>query len=310
MTKDMDFSALVRDYWKYSEEFLGVISGTRTDKGSAVRLFKAGYGRPGLTVAGIEDSLRWIREGSRGQVARIAAESMAQTLAGIGKPMSEAEVEAQIEEGIRNAQATHAHEQGWVRDYYNGPWTFEVTSGRMHVGDPCYHFEPRSEGFDPNQPELGTVLDVPNGKWVVVPDFMADRWFQVDGRTFYDGGRVERITATHDGVDPDSLGAAEEIGGLYVDAGLMLVGDKVAYDTDAATVGWHDWLDHEIEPGRSRLSQHPIYADPRGQMVCSSTGYGDGVYPLEVRRDDQGDIQQVMVTFIGTDWDDEDEDDE
>jgi hypothetical protein len=46
--------------------------------------------------------------------------------------------------------------------------------------------------------------------------------------------------------------------------------------------------------------------------VVASSGYGDGVYPMTVAKNEEGKVVSIAITFIGEDdeedeWDDEDE---
>jgi hypothetical protein len=87
-------------------------------------------------------------------------------------------------------------------------------------------------------------------------------------------------------------GKWETVGKMGVDAGLCWIGDPCYCVTPDAeghpAQTWGEFCDiigsddvHEFKTG-----------------VCVSTGYGDGVYPVQIRRDDNGRVAEVRVKFI------------
>ena len=115
----------------------------------------------------------------------------------------------------------------------------------------------------------------------------------------------------------------EHVGQIGVDAGLCMVGDpsyvlhrgKEVGDTKGCPVSplspefgrhWHDFCDKvasrvhgdqlfdfkgtPLPPGFAQVGN--------GFAVVTSTGFGDGVYPVYVRKDVEGRVEAVKVIFI------------
>lgn len=111
-----------------------------------------------------------------------------------------------------------------------------------------------------------------------------------------------------------SLGDWEQVGVIGVDAGLCWVGDPcyVIKDRDEARPmdlgqNWADFCErlHRREVGHAAQWNHGKHP---GLGVTVGTGYGDGEYPVLVRRNAEGRVMAVMVDFDPpTPADDEDE---
>jgi hypothetical protein len=97
----------------------------------------------------------------------------------------------------------------------------------------------------------------------------------------------------------------ELVGEVGVDAGQIVICDPCyIYGSDNVIkdeVGgseWEHWHQHlkdsgYFEPERRTLQIGQFLA------VVSSSGFGDGVYPVMVRRTRGGDIAELKVVFIG-----------
>jgi len=83
----------------------------------------------------------------------------------------------------------------------------------------------------------------------------------------------------------------EKVGEVGVDAGLMWLGDPCYIMGDDATYRVHNW---DNFCARLNLNKQ---TNQLKAGVCVSTGYGDGVYPVEVKRRD-GRIAEVRIVFI------------
>lgn len=94
-------------------------------------------------------------------------------------------------------------------------------------------------------------------------------------------------------------------GSFAVDSGQAMVGDPCYLD------GWEPWengttFDHEAKKGEySYLGAcGTTLADGFGQLgnasaVVFSTGYGDGLYPVYVKLNDDGRVGMVVIDFDG-----------
>lgn len=95
----------------------------------------------------------------------------------------------------------------------------------------------------------------------------------------------------------------EQIGTIYVDAGLCWVGDPCYVIGKDASHGVKKWSDFCEKLWESRGDgQH---AEPLGKGVghAISTGYGDGEYPVFVEYGDEGRVKKIVIEFM----EDEDE---
>ena len=111
----------------------------------------------------------------------------------------------------------------------------------------------------------------------------------------------------------------ECIGKIGVDAGLCWIGDPCYFiqndffeeDTnkdDRSTVfkSWRKFLDklNELSGDRNKaptIASFPYKLGHEGLGVCISTGYGDGTYPVFVRKNQEGRIAEVKVVFTTED---------
>ena len=98
----------------------------------------------------------------------------------------------------------------------------------------------------------------------------------------------------------------EKIGSLFVDAGIVMVGDPCYTLPDDASHREEvakDWSKFCDAIGNENVSA-PF---GKGTALVVSSGYGDGEYPVYVQRDHFGRISRLVVEFINEDEDDEDD---
>lgn len=91
----------------------------------------------------------------------------------------------------------------------------------------------------------------------------------------------------------------ERVGVIGVDAGMCWIGDPcyiLHADKQPRDIGrsWGEFCD---AMSGEDTRQFDYDAGHEGLGVCVSTGYGDGCYPVEVRRDG-GRIAEVRIKFI------------
>jgi len=95
----------------------------------------------------------------------------------------------------------------------------------------------------------------------------------------------------------------EQVGEIGVDAGLCWIGDPcycVTPDcTEHPAKTWTEFCNklHELE-GKGNTAQWNYKKGHVGLGVSVSTGYGDGCYPVFVKRNAEGRIAEVRVKFI------------
>jgi len=92
----------------------------------------------------------------------------------------------------------------------------------------------------------------------------------------------------------------EKVGVIGVDAGLCWVGDPcycVTPDaTDHPAPTWKQFCDM-LGDDYPTAKQFNYEMGHEGLGVCVSTGYGDGLYPVYVKKNAEGRIVRVMVKF-------------
>lgn len=94
----------------------------------------------------------------------------------------------------------------------------------------------------------------------------------------------------------------EQVGVMGVDAGLCWVGDPCYCVTpDADSHPAKTWKEFCDKIGTADTMQFDFANGVKGLGVCVSTGYGDGCYPVYVRRAADGRIDSVEVVFIDED---------
>ena len=105
----------------------------------------------------------------------------------------------------------------------------------------------------------------------------------------------------------------EKVGYIGVDAGLCWVGDPCYCVTPDATEHpaktWDEFCDKlNEEPSdefgflsnfsKDGVKSFNYKAGHNGLGMVVSTGYGDGTYPVFIKRNDEGRISEIRVKFI------------
>jgi len=89
----------------------------------------------------------------------------------------------------------------------------------------------------------------------------------------------------------------EQVGEVGVDAGAVWIGDPCYIMGDDASHRVHNWDDFCDTLGdKGWPTTHQFDS---GMYV--SSGYGDGTYPVEVKRNHEGRIAEVRIVFISED---------
>jgi hypothetical protein len=184
---------------------------------------------------------------------------------------------------------------------------FEITSGTMVISDPCYKIPTWCQGV---------VERVKNGTWVADVEKM-QTW----------GERVSVLFAFNEQAlkDNPSLEDTLKNGGgkelnfdFGVDSGQLGFFDLEHYQNDNSAVDLpkEDFgVDYDVEIGDSwyrsvcslTLSSEQWGVLPFG--VASSSGYGDGSYPVFAVTNEYDEYVGFMAIFIGEEEDDEEDED-
>ena len=178
---------------------------------------------------------------------------------------------------------------------------FEITSGTMVISDPCYKIPTWCQGV---------VERVKNGTWVADVEKM-QTW----------GERVSVLFAFNEQALEDTLknGWGKELNFDFgVDSGQLGFFDLEHYQNDISAVDLpkEDFgVDYDVESGDSwyrsvcslTLSSEQWGVLPFG--VASSSGYGDGSYPVFAVTNEYDEYVGFMAIFIGEEEDDEEDED-
>jgi hypothetical protein len=109
----------------------------------------------------------------------------------------------------------------------------------------------------------------------------------------------------------------ESAGTISVDAGCVMVGDPCytqGRDATSAVETWQEFLERTWPESFGAAAEHGPHTamsdvaqaiGGSGVGIVVSSGYGDGQYPVFVRRNDEGRVAELRVVFIGEDPSDE-----
>ena len=91
----------------------------------------------------------------------------------------------------------------------------------------------------------------------------------------------------------------EQVGTIGVDAGLCWIGDPCYCVTpDGTEHPAETWPKFCEQMDNESAKQFDFKAGHTGVGVCVTTGYGDGVYPVLIKRNKEGCVKEVRVVFI------------
>ena len=99
----------------------------------------------------------------------------------------------------------------------------------------------------------------------------------------------------------------EKVGVIGVDAGLCWIGDScyvVSKDASHVFETWDQFCDQLFKDEIEGVKQWNYTKGHPGLGVSVSTGYGDGCYPVYVKRNQEGRIAEAKVVFISRDEED------
>lgn len=90
----------------------------------------------------------------------------------------------------------------------------------------------------------------------------------------------------------------EKVGFITVDAGLVQIGDP-CYTSDGRNhcEDWTKFCDKLFKSQKDGVLSVNHDAGAPGKAIVIQTAYGDGVYPVYVKRDENGSILQLIVDF-------------
>ena len=156
---------------------------------------------------------------------------------------------------------------------------------KLLVADPCYIDENDSlEDLD----NLGVILDDCAGDWEATVTHNRD-------------GRIKELKVVRANGGAREYAPQEKVGDNSVDSGQMFIGCKSSFP-----LKYEDLLNcYKLPNGEWNDDHLGFLAFAEGAV--SSTGYGDGVYPVLVRQGYDKRIAEVLVIFDDPDGDYEEE---
>lgn len=168
--------------------------------------------------------------------------------------------------------------------------TFQITSDKMTVSDPCY------------DEDVWCKNDLTN----VLPGTWRATVYQSDEGEW--GQRMSILSAVHeDYADDNNLTRSEAPFSVAVDSGQAGLFDAAHYRDSTIIPGYGEikeeepselWYNHCCEMTLSRIGAGTM---PYG--VVSTSGYGDGCYGCYIYTNDSGWIVKVEIEFISEDED-------
>jgi hypothetical protein len=173
---------------------------------------------------------------------------------------------------------------------YKSIGTFEQTSTKIIVSDPCYAKSMASRS---------TMFSISS----IVPNVLIGTW---DVSSKFNSHRVHELMAVHGDYAETDI-TFKKFSGVGVDSGQVCICDYVFYKDDSV-VGDRPVTDYGIEDPGDKWYNMCCHVTSNGDCVgtipngCnSSSGYGDGCYPVYVAENDQGQQIGIKVIFIGDD---------
>ena len=178
---------------------------------------------------------------------------------------------------------------------------FNITSGNLVISDPCYKL------YEPLRYQ--EVLPAKNGKWVTHAEIEDTRHW---------GSRVSKLFAFHEDYAPISRRWSLEYSGTNPVRNRIHYGKDMA--VDSGQLGFFDYEFFKAHESEREYGSGDFYSrccdatlsdkqygiiDEQG--VVSSSGYGDGSYPLYYVTDDFNRVVGVCVDYMSEEEYDEEE---
>lgn len=168
--------------------------------------------------------------------------------------------------------------------------TFEVTSGKVEITDPCY------------SPESGIMVEgVKKGTYISFVDVMdAGNWgarnalLYAINKEYLEKNKLKTEELTLQNWEPqdDYFGVDSGQGGIF-DVKNFPGGDDEKFYDECCSITLNGIGAHTLDGG-----------------VVSSSGFGDGGYGYDIIKDENGEIVAFCLIFIDEDAENEEEDEE
>jgi len=165
--------------------------------------------------------------------------------------------------------------------------TFEVTSGKLIISDPCYETPTWCQGF---------LKNVKNGTWKA--------WVEKDNCGSW-GERVMSLAAIH--LDSRLEQLIQLDATIGVDSGQAGIFDAGHYRDLSVFVGDSDFYagstDHDDNQWYGHCCDVTLAEAQAGIIpygAVASSGYGDGCYECLYSKDDNDEVVKVEIVFIPT----------
>jgi hypothetical protein len=95
------------------------------------------------------------------------------------------------------------------------------------------------------------------------------------------------------------LGKKELVGYITVDAGLVQIGDPcyLSKDNGNPYENWSEFCAGLLKNEQNGVLNIDHANGSEGMAIAVNTAYGDGIFPVYVRRDKNGGITEMTVNF-------------
>lgn len=92
----------------------------------------------------------------------------------------------------------------------------------------------------------------------------------------------------------------EEIGFITVDAGIIYVGDPCYQSEDSDFKNWGNFCD-KLSSSRDQGEDVTIlnHENGPGKGIVIGTAFGDGIYPVYLKKDKHGVVSQLIIDLQG-----------
>ena len=163
--------------------------------------------------------------------------------------------------------------------------TFIQETNKIFVSDPSYDYIEDEHTHDPRK---GLVMKLN----LVIDDITIGKWTAYICIKNIDTGRNAELICVHESIDPLNIANNLEwkfIDDVCVDAGCVGIYDLPYYCGDDENM-WRS-INYNI------MSKQP-HAGVIPNGAVSSSGYGDGIYPVYILKNSESQVIGVKVVFI------------